>query len=680
MLATAGAATPPGLMPLPSTLSLRSGSLPIDSGFRIRVTGVTDPRLDAAVERLRARVLFQTGISPIASKSGAVLTIDCRERGPEYPTLGEDESYRLDVDSSASRLSARTTTGALRGMETFSQLIAPGPDGFQIPGVHIEDRPRFPWRGLMLDVARHFMPVDVVKRNLDAMAAVKLNVFHWHLSDDQGFRVESRRFPKLQQLGSDGMFYTQAEIRQVVEYARERGIRVIPEFDIPGHTTSWVVGYPELASAPGPYQIQRRWGVFEPTMDPTREETYRFLDGFLGEIAALFPDPYFHIGGDEVEETQWKNSPSVQAFARDHHLATSREIQGYFNRRVQDILRKHGKIMIGWDEVLAPGLANDTVIQSWRGPDSLADASKKGYRGILSSGYYLDHLKSAAFHYAVDPMAGAAGALDSEHAAHILGGEACMWAEYINSETIDSRVWPRMAAIAERFWSPKETTDVDSMYRRLETVSRGLAWTGLHHRTEAEALERLAGGQPEEPLRVLADACEALGIEIRRDARHYTSLVDLNRFVDAVRPESETVRHLNRAAVSAAANASTSAMDLAELRVRLRQWAENDARLVPMMDGNIFLRELAPLSQRLTALGGIGLQALDYLTSGKSAPPSWVAAQLQTLDNMDAPSAEVSLAAVRPIRLLLKAVSHESGANPGNLAHPNNERGVYEKD
>ena len=160
------------------------------------------------------------------------------------------------------------------------------------------------------------MPVEVVERNLDAMAAVKLNVFHWHLSDDQGFRVESKRFPKLQQLGSDGHFYTQDEVRHVVEYARDRGIRVVPEFDMPGHTTSWFVGYPELASAPGPYPIERNWGIFQPTMDPSREETYAFLDQFIGEMAALFPDRYFHIGGDEVDATQWKQSASIQALAQ----------------------------------------------------------------------------------------------------------------------------------------------------------------------------------------------------------------------------------------------------------------------------------------------------------------------------------------------------------------------------
>jgi hexosaminidase len=542
-------------------------------------------------------------------------------------------------------------------METFLQLIEPGPGGFTVPALHIEDRPRFIWRGLMLDVARHWMPVDVVLRNLDAMAAVKLNVFHWHLSDDQGLRVESRRFPKLHENGSDGLYYTQAQIRQVVDYARDRGIRVIPEFDIPGHTTSWLAGMPELGSAPGPYEIQRRWGIFEPVLDPTREETYRVLEAFLGEMAGLFPDRYFHIGGDEVEDAQWKKSSSIQAFEKAHDLAGSVALHAYFNRRVQAILAKHGKTMIGWDEVLTPGLAADTVIQSWRGPDSLADAARKGYRGILSSGYYLDYLKPAATHYRVDPLDGAAGSLDPAQTARILGGEACMWSEYVSAETVDSRVWPRMAAIAERFWSSQEVTDTTSMYERLEAVSRGLDWVGLRHRANYQPmLDRLAGGRLAPALRLLADASEALGIEVRRDARRYTSLIDLNRFVDAVRPESEIVRRLE---VDAARRVPA---DLAELRSMLRAWAENDSRLAPLEAGNPLIGELAGLSRKLSEVGTIGLEALDFVETGKAAPAAWSAERLRRLASMSGPDAEVSLAAVRPVRALVEAAS---AANQG---------------
>jgi len=435
--------------------------------------------------------------------------------------------------------------------------------------------------------------------------------------------VESKRWPRLHEMGSDGNFYTQAEIRDVVAYARDRGIRVVPEFDVPGHTTSWLVGYPELASAPGPYRIERRWGIFEPTMDPTREETYQFLDAFFGEMTALFPDRYFHIGGDEVEDTHWKKSESIQAFAKQRGFTTSAELHAYFNRRVQDLLKKHGKTMIGWDEVLAPGMAKDTVIQSWRGPKSLADAARSGYRGILSSGYYLDHLLPAATHYAVDPGDGDG----------ILGGEACMWAEYVSAETVDSRIWPRMAAIAERFWSSADVRDVSSMYARMEAVSRNLEWTGLRHRAAYEPmLERIAGDQPAEPLRVLADACESLGIEVRRDARKYTSLIDLNRFVDAVRPESERVRRIQPA----------------DLRATFRLWAENDRQLA-----RLGVAELNGLSKDLSALGAIGLQALDYADSGKRAPEPWVAEQKRLLDRMEKPNAEVRLAAVRTVRAVL---------------------------
>jgi len=244
-----------------------------------------------------------------------------------------------------------------------------------------------------------------------------------------------------------------------VAYARDRGIRVVPEFDIPGHTTSWLVGYPELASAPGPYSIGRTWGVFDGAMDPTREETYDFLDAFLAEMTQLFPDPYFHIGGDEVNGKQWSQSSSIQAFAKKHNLDGTRGLQVYFNQRIQKLLQKYGKIMVGWDEVLHPDLPADTVVQSWRGQASLAEAASRGYRGILSAGYYLDHLRPASYHYGIDPLADAAQKIAPEEASRILGGEACMWAEYANAETVDSRIWPRAAAIAERLWSPKDAAD-----------------------------------------------------------------------------------------------------------------------------------------------------------------------------------------------------------------------------
>lgn len=632
------------VMPMPWKMVAGTGGLTIDSSFSAKVNGYTDPRLQAAVKRFVERLARQTGI-PIRGGGGGAgaLIIECRGGGPEYPALGEDESYQLQVTSSGAQLKAQTVTGALRGLETFAQLTGPAAGGFRVPAMLVEDRPRFAWRGLMLDVSRHWMPVAVIERNLDAMAAVKLNVFHWHLSDDQGFRVESLRYPRLQQFGSDGDFYNHSEIRHIIAYARDRGIRIVPEFDMPGHTTSWFAGYPDLASAPGPYRIERAWGIFEPTMDPARETTYEFLDGFIGEMADLFPDRYFHIGGDEIEDAQWKRSTEIQAFAKQHGFKNSLDLHAYFNARVQQILKKHGKTLVGWDEVLRPGMPEDTVIQSWRGPESLADAAQKGYRGILSFGYYLDHLQPASFHYRNDPDP--AGA----HPSQILGGEACMWSEYVSSQSVDSRIWPRAAAIAERLWSPKDVIGVDSMYTRLEAVSRALEWAGVQHRSNyARMLDRLAAGRPAQALRVLADASESLGIEGRRDARKYTSQVAMNRFVDAVPPESETIRALERQ-VRAESN-------LARLRVVLEQWSENHSLLQPAAQDDFLISELLPLSEDLSSLGKIGLQALEYLQAGRAAPEKWVEQTRKRLEEIARPKAEVRLAAARPVRLLVDVV------------------------
>jgi hexosaminidase len=637
------------LMPMPATVVPGPGRLAIDSSFAVEARGYSDARLDRAMKRLVVRISRQTGIEILGGKT--VLWIECTGRGSEYPALGEDESYRMDVSTESARIVAATITGAMHGMETFAEWIDSNSEGFRAQAVHIEDKPRFAWRGLMLDVSRHWIPVPVILRNLDAMAAVKLNVFHWHLSDDQGFRAESRKFPKLQELGSDGHFYTQGEVRQVVEYARDRGIRVVPELDVPGHTTSWFVGYPELASAPGPYQIERKWGIFQPTMDPSRDQIYTFLDGFIGEMTRLFPDSYFHIGGDEVDTTQWNQSSAIQTWAARNGLKDAPAIHGYFNRRVAKIAAKYGKTIIGWDEVFEPGLSGETVIQSWRGQASLAAVARAGHRGVLSFGYYLDHLKPASFHYAVDPLDGPTSELNQQQKARILGGEACMWSEYVDAETIDSRVWPRAAAIAERLWSPPNVTDVDFMYERLEAMSRVLDWVGLKHRVNYEPmLERLAGERPADALRVLADASEALGIEGRRDARKYTSLVDLNRFVDAARPESEAIRRMEGAVRKVLAEPDGSAVELAELRVMLNVWADNDARLRANS-------ELSGLSKNLSVLGRIGLQTLEYWRAGQAAPQGWIEQQIAALNAMEKPSAEVNLAAVRPVRLLVLGAS-----------------------
>ncbi|HEX8871257.1 MAG TPA: family 20 glycosylhydrolase, partial [Candidatus Acidoferrum sp.] len=456
------------LMPMPARIELGNGALKIDREFSVTFAGYREARLDRVGQRFLAQLHKQTGIvfvAAAAEPSKATLVVTTKQASKPVQELGEDESYVLDVTPAGAKLDAANPLGVLRGLQTFLQLVAMTPEGFALPAVHIQDQPRFPWRGLLIYSGRHFIPVEVLKRNLDGMEAVKMNVFHWHVSDNQGFRVESRKYPKLHEQGSDGLFYTQEQIRDFVAYARDRGIRIVPEFDMPGHTTSWFVGHPELASGGGPYTIERRWGVFDPAMDPTNEGTYKFLNEFLSEMTKLFPDAFFHIGGDEVNGKAWQQNPKIQEYMKAHGIADSQALQAYFSRRVQELVAKHGKIPVGWDEVLIPGVPKNIVIQSWHGPESLIAAAKQGYRGILSGGYYLDLGWSAARHYAEDPMGGGAAELTADQKQLILGGESCMWSEFVSAENIDSRVWPRNAAIAERLWSAENVTDPASMYR-----------------------------------------------------------------------------------------------------------------------------------------------------------------------------------------------------------------------
>jgi hexosaminidase len=634
------------LMPVPAKLQPGAGRLRIDRNFAfVQLTGYREPRLEAAAARLVEHVARKTGI-PMNPGIGvhapaAPLIVYCDRASAPVQSAQEDESYRLTVTPVGARLDAPNPLGVMRGMETFLQLVDLDAGGFGVPAVTIEDQPRFPWRGLMLDVARHWIPLADVKRTLDGMAAVKLNVFHWHLSENQGFRVESKRFPKLQELGSDGQYFTQDQVREVIAYARDRGIRVIPEFDMPGHTTAWFVGYPELASAPGPYQIERQWGIFDPAMDPTRDEVYEFLDAFIGEMAALFPDEYFHIGGDEVNGKQWDANPRIQEFMRTHAIKNNEELQAYFTRRVQTIVEKHGKKMIGWDEILSKDMPHNILVQSWRGQQALADAARQGVSGILSNGYYLDLGYSAAHHYAVDPL-GVAADLTEEQKRRVLGGEACMWSEFVTPELLDTRVWPRMAAIAERFWSPQNVTDVADMYRRLSAVSRDLEMLGLTHASEYEkTLMRLAGGGAVAQVRTLADVVEPVKDYAREAAHPYDSFTPLNRLVDAARPDSETVRRFTALVDRMAPE------DLPQIREYLTLWRDNHARLAPVMANSALLAEDAEISKDLSDIAEAGLQALDKLPGA--------AANAALLDRAKQPKAELLLSVEPPIRKLIEA-------------------------
>jgi hexosaminidase len=654
------------LMPWPSSVQQGSGELRIDATFSVAVTGHTEQRLDHAVSRFLTQLNRETAFPNLAkgATSGkATLTIHTDHASKEIQELGEDESYTLEVTADGAKLNAATPLGTMHGLQTFLQLVEPGAVGFDVPVVTINDQPRFPWRGLMIDVGRHFIPLDDLRRNIDGMEAVKMNVFHWHLSENQGFRIESKKFPKLHEMGSDNLYYTQDEVRDFIAYAHERGIRVVPEFDMPGHSTAWFVGYPELASGAGPYQIERKWGVMDPAMDPTNEKTYKFLDDFIGEMTKVFPDHFFHIGGDEVNGKQWDANSKIQEFKKSHNIKDNKELQAYFSGRVQKLVTKHGKAVVGWDEVFIPGVPKDIVIQSWRGQASLAEAASQGYRGILSNGYYIDLGWSAARHYAVDPMGGAAANLTPEQQKLILGGESTMWSEYVNAENIDSRIWPRNAAIAERFWSPQSVTDVASMYVRMNAESTRLELLGLTHRTYYRSmLQRIAGASiPDEfeALKTVADVVEPVKDYNREKLapEEPTSQTPLNRVVDAVPLESDKARAFGELVDKFLASSCKDADSAARLRSQFTIWRDNDAKLQPLEQRSFLVKEIGQVSQNLSALGVAGLAALDYLAKGAAAPADWKASQTAAITQLAEPRAQLLLLPTGSVQKLVDAAS-----------------------
>jgi hexosaminidase len=649
-------------MPVPASMQFAAGRLAINNAFQVSTKSFSDARLVSAVNRMMARLSGRTGITFTPGvridESQATLVIDCAGPGRTIPAIDEDESYQLLVSDRQARLTAPTVVGALRALETFLQLVAADRDGFYLPAVTIRDQPRFRWRGLLIDVGRHYQPMEVLKRNLDGMAAVKLNVFHWHLTENQGFRIESKKFPKLHQLGSDGLYYTQDQAREIVAYAAERGIRVVPEFDMPGHSTAWLVGYPELASAPGPYEIERRAGIFDPTLDPTREEVYKFLDTFIGEMAAIFPDAYLHIGGDENEGKQWDANPKIQAFMKEKGLKDKHALQAYFNQRMLKILQKYKKKMIGWDEIFQPDLPRDVVIHSWRGPAALAEAARKGYDGILSNGYYIDLMYPASQHYAADPVP-LNSTLTPEEAKHILGGEATMWGEYVSQETIDSRIWPRTAAIAERLWSPRDVTDIEDMYRRLDVISIELEDLGLtHERNRRVLLRRLAQTKEVGALETLVSVIGPVKEYRRGQQRPATMLSPLTGLVDAAQADSQTSRLFSSRVEALLSDAPHFRTE--EVRQMLAQWRDAGPELNSVIERAPALHEVRALADDLSEIARIGLEATSYLTNNVAASTEWRDASLARLDLAAKPKAALEFSIIPGVRQLVIAAAELS--------------------
>lgn len=583
VLSQTGSSEAYNLMPWPKEIKENSAKFVINSDITISIHSEDKGRArNAAINFLR-RLSHRTGVFlkegfPLANKKGSInIMFDKVSK----LSISNDESYHLDVKDTSINITAGTDIGAVRALETLLQLIQHNDLSYFFTGAHISDAPRFVWRGLMIDVARHFQPVSVLKRNLDAMASVKMNVFHWHLTDDQGFRIESKVYPKLQELASDGLYYTQEQIKDVVQYADNLGIRVIPEIDVPGHASAILTAYPELGSKDEyNYSIERFSGVFDPTLNPTKSITYEFLENLFIEITPLFPDTYFHIGGDENAGRHWNENKEIQKFKKEHNLETNHDLQTYFNIKLEKILNKLGKRLMGWDEIMTPDMPTTAVIHAWRGENeglpsggSLIAAAKKGYQTVLSSGYYIDRMLPVEHHYAMDPIGDIE--LTETERSKILGGEATMWSELVTPLTIDSRIWPRTAAIAERFWSSRDVNDIDNMKKRLGKVSFNLEELGLTHIKNRDVILRsMLNNQDITPLITLSKICEPLKVYKRnKGGIEYKTFSPFNLFADACVVDAEDASPFNQA-VSNFINDPSSTNSIQVLSY-LNTWSKN---------------------------------------------------------------------------------------------------------
>lgn len=598
------------LMPWPQEIEETGEKFIITEDFTISVNQDATDRITVAGTKFLRRLSGRSGTflkEGFIQKTGNTSLEISFERPGKLETH-EDESYQLIVSKDKIKLSATTDVGVIYGLETLLQLIDNDADSYFFHGVNIKDFPRFTWRGVMIDVARHFEPLGVLKRNLDAMASVKMNVFHWHLCDDQGFRVEINSHPKLTDLASDGLYYTQNQIREIVQYADDRGIRVVPEIDVPGHATAIVTAYPEIGSVKDTtYTVERDSGIFDATLDPTNERTYEILDDVFREMSALFPDKYFHIGGDENEGKHWDRNPVIQKFKQEHNLKTNHDLQTHFNIRLEKILNGYGKTLMGWEEIMTEHMPTTALIHSWKGVNegqdaggSLVVAAKRGYNTILSNGYYIDLLLSVKDHYSTDPLPNPE-LLTPEQQKRILGGETTMWSELVTELNIDSRIWPRSIAIAERFWSDGKIRDFESMYKRMDVVSFRLEELGISHiRNRDVILRNLSKNQPIDALLKLQKAFEPVKIYTRNEnGTEYKTYSPFTLFADAATADASDALVFNK--LTDEFLKSHDKATKGRMLLMLSEWVSNHESF-EQLEMNPLLKNIAPISENLSAL------------------------------------------------------------------------------
>lgn len=616
---------PPDLMPLPQTVLARTGDLAVGGPFSVLWQVARSRMLQFAVERFQRDVGRLAGWTSGAAQ-GPTLRIECACTTQSAIDTFPDEGYNLTVAGDTVLLTARSPVGVLRGLATLRQLIQVSSGAVSLPRVEITDAPRFAWRGIMIDVTRHFMSIEALKRQIDAMELVNLNVLHLHLSDNEGFRVESLRYPKLQAISSHGQYYTQAEIRELVAYANMRGVEIVPEFDVPAHVTAILQAYPHLRTTP--VDPKDLLAPDKATVDPSSEATYRFLTRLFHEMAALFPSRYFHFGGDEVMGGAWDRAAQVQSFMKAHGLSSQVQMEAYFHRRLARALQKDGKTVIGWEEIAAGDMPSNVVVQVWRTPNGTAAATAKGYKTIVSIGYYFDNLWPAASHYQIDPYdvrpddpAGVEPPLAQNQPPPltqnqerlVLGAEGELWSELVTEEMLDARLWPRAAALAERCWSRKEVRDTADMYRRLAVTLDELRRLGLQDAdNQARMAERLAPGNAT-PVSTLL----SLVGPVRNGAHNHQIRAWLRREIpppqpltglaDAASPDSVVTQRFEEQARAFIKGDRSIAPYLTH---SLEIWRDNDTLFAPAAHGRPELEAALPVAAEIATLAQSGLDAV----------------------------------------------------------------------
>ena len=510
----------PSVVPQPVQMEVGRGVFDLDADTRIMLSNPTN---------FEVQQLTESWARPIRATSGFnLLLVDTPDDAPSNMItlrLSQDaphpvEGYRLNVTSDAVTVEAKTPTGLFYGLQTLTQLLfGDHTSGWSVPVVQIVDAPRFAYRGMHLDVGRHFFPVAFIKKYIDLLAMYKMNKFHWHLTEDQGWRIEIKKYPKLTEIGAyrqetvmgknferfdrpyigdgkpHGGFYTQEEVREVVAYARARYIDVIPEIEMPGHATAALAAYPEFACTDGPFDVPTTWGIFEDVFCP-KEETFQFLEDVLTEVIALFPSQYIHIGGDEVPKVRWQESEVAQEVISREGLADEDELQSYFIKRIESFLQAQGRRLIGWDEILEGGLAPDATVMSWRGMEGGIEAAREGHDVIMTptSHCYFDYYQADPEQeplairgltplekvYSFEPVP---EMLSAEDAEHILGAQGNVWTEYMaTTDYVEYMVFPRMLALSEVVWSPADLRNWEDFVQRLPDHLRHLDALGVNYR------------------------------------------------------------------------------------------------------------------------------------------------------------------------------------------------------